>query len=62
MGYIPTMINPLLDYSYSKPGETTESGRENNLTGVNRIIVPFVACGDLSGWDSDMNYPLEVCI
>ena len=33
----------------------------NNLEGVNRIIVPFLACGDLSGFDSDKTYPLEVC-
>ncbi|CAI2165622.1 8719_t:CDS:2 [Funneliformis geosporum] len=36
--YVPTMINPLLDLSY---------GRQNNLLGPNRVIVPFIACGDL---------------
>ena len=25
-----------------------------------RLIVPFVACGDLSGWDADANYALDV--
>lgn len=34
----------------------------NSLTGVNRCIVPFVACGDLSGYDSDMTYPMEVIL
>merc|ERR1719427_1120800 len=29
----------------------------DNLTGVNRVVVPFLTCGDLSGLDSDMNYP-----
>jgi len=29
----------------------------DNLTGVNRVVVPFLTCGDLSGFDSDMNYP-----
>lgn len=29
-----------------------------SLEGVNRIIVPFVACGDLSGYDADQTYPL----
>ncbi|KAH6569877.1 hypothetical protein BASA50_003619 [Batrachochytrium salamandrivorans] len=48
-GYVPTMINPLLDLDYNF---------ENELTGVNRSIVPFMACGDLSGFDSDMTYPL----
>ena len=40
-GYVPTMINPLLDHSYTD---------FNSLTGPNRVIVPFLACGDLSGW------------
>ncbi|KNC99208.1 23S rRNA (uridine(2552)-2'-O-)-methyltransferase [Spizellomyces punctatus DAOM BR117] len=48
-GYIPTMLNPLLDLTYDE---------KNELTGVNRVIVPFVACGDLSGFDSDQTYPL----
>jgi hypothetical protein len=26
----------------------------------NKFIVPFVACGDLSGYDADQNYPLNV--
>jgi hypothetical protein len=25
-----------------------------------RIAVPFLACGDLHGWDSDANYELDV--
>ncbi|KAL5034130.1 hypothetical protein BDV3_003711 [Batrachochytrium dendrobatidis] len=48
-GYVPTMANPLLDLDYNF---------ENELTGINRCIVPFMACGDLSGFDSDMTYPL----
>lgn len=49
--YIPNMSNPLLDHKYTD---------WNQLTGSNRIIVPFLACGDLSAYDSDTNYPLEV--
>lgn len=45
------MSNPLLDHKYTD---------WNELTGSNRIIVPFLACGDLSAYDSDTNYPLEV--
>lgn len=51
-GYIPTMINPLLDHSYTD---------FNSLEGPNRFIVPFLACGDLSAYDSDMSYPLDEC-
>lgn len=32
----------------------------NSLEGVNRVIVPFLACGDLSAYDSDKSYPLNV--
>lgn len=49
-GYIPTMANPLLDHKYCD---------WNQWEGPNRIIVPFLACGDLSAYDSDMTYPLD---
>ncbi|CAJ0637959.1 4177_t:CDS:2 [Entrophospora sp. SA101] len=48
--YKPTMSNPLLDLTY---------GSENEFLGINRVIVPFITCGDLSGFDSDMTYSLE---
>ncbi|XP_031658792.1 tRNA (cytidine(32)/guanosine(34)-2'-O)-methyltransferase isoform X1 [Oncorhynchus kisutch] len=32
----------------------------NQLEGPNRIIVPFLACGDLSAFDSDRTYPLQL--
>eukprot|EP00106_Octopus_bimaculoides_P007426 XP_014774868.1 PREDICTED: putative tRNA (cytidine(32)/guanosine(34)-2'-O)-methyltransferase [Octopus bimaculoides] len=51
-GYLPNMSNPLLDQQYDVDF--------NNLTGPNRIIVPFLACGDLSGFDSDKTYPLSL--
>lgn len=31
----------------------------NQLSGVNRVLVPFIACGDLSGFDSDGFYDLK---
>ena len=52
-GYIPTMANPLLDHTYTD---------FDSLEGPNRFIVPFLACGDLSAYDSDKTYPLKVCI
>lgn len=32
-----------------------------NETGseVNRQVIPFLICGDLRGYDSDMTYPLD---
>ena len=50
-GYEPSMINPLLDHKYTD---------FNQFTGPNRYIVPFLACGDLSAYDSDKSYPLNL--
>uniref|UniRef100_A0A4W4E407 Putative tRNA (cytidine(32)/guanosine(34)-2'-O)-methyltransferase n=1 Tax=Electrophorus electricus TaxID=8005 RepID=A0A4W4E407_ELEEL len=50
--YVPNMSNPLLDHSYDVDF--------NQLEGPNRIIVPFLACGDLSAFDSDRTYPLQL--
>ena len=30
-----------------------------NLDPTSRCIVPFMVCGDLSGWDSDRTYNLD---
>ena len=49
-GYTPTMANPLLDHQYCD---------WNQWQGPDRVIVPFLACGDLSAYDSDMTYPLD---
>jgi len=48
-GYIPTMISPLLSYA----------SMDESLVGPSRTIVPFLACGSLSGYDADMSYPLR---
>lgn len=51
-GYVPNMTNPLLDQKYDLD--------VNSLEGSNRVIVPFLACGDLCAYDSDKSYPLEL--
>ncbi|XP_015272096.1 PREDICTED: putative tRNA (cytidine(32)/guanosine(34)-2'-O)-methyltransferase [Gekko japonicus] len=51
-GYVPNMSNPLLDHCYDVDF--------NQLGGPNRVIVPFLACGDLSAYDSDRTYPLQL--
>lgn len=46
------MRNPLLDQKYSDYDE---------LEGATRLIVPFIACGDLNvAPDADKTYPLEI--
>ncbi|KAI8333109.1 FtsJ-like methyltransferase-domain-containing protein [Chlamydoabsidia padenii] len=48
--YKPTMANPLLDLNYDA---------EKELVGPNQTIVPFLACGNINGYDSDLTYPLQ---
>ncbi|KAF4522525.1 hypothetical protein B566_EDAN009972 [Ephemera danica] len=50
-GFVPSMTNPLLDQ---------KEFNFDQLQGVNRTIVPFLACGDLSAYDSDTSYPLKL--
>lgn len=35
-------------------------GPDNGLVGLSNVVVPFVACGDLSGFDADKSYPLRL--
>lgn len=51
-GYIPQMIDPMVN-DVQVIAEQTDSP-------VNRSIVPFVVCGDLRNFDSDMSYSLTV--
>lgn len=50
-GYIPIMLN-LLDQQFCNV--------QDNSGGPNSMIIPFIACGDLSGFDADRSYPLEI--
>lgn len=52
-GFDPKLMTPFLN-----PGERNF----DQLTGVNRVIVPFKVCGDMSAYDSDVTYPLQVRI
>ncbi|XP_037945650.1 putative tRNA (cytidine(32)/guanosine(34)-2'-O)-methyltransferase 1 [Teleopsis dalmanni] len=51
-GYVPQMINSMTD-DIQDLLNATESV-------VNREIIPFVVCGDLRGFDSDMSYSLNL--
>ncbi|EPB66091.1 ribosomal RNA large subunit methyltransferase J [Ancylostoma ceylanicum] len=50
-GYQPTLKKAMTCPNYDE--------EVNQLTGVNRVLVPFIACGDLSGFDSDGFYDLK---
>lgn len=49
--FTPSMEKFLLDAKY---------GEGNELLGYESLVVPFVACGDLSGFDPDKSYPLDL--
>lgn len=51
-GFVPVIISG--DPSKNKEGEA--------LSDMNRIAVPFISAGDLSGLDSDMSYSLDADI
>lgn len=52
-GFDPTNFTPYLNQQYDN---------FDQLAGVNRVIVPFVVCGDLSAYDSDKTYGLTVSV
>ena len=43
------MINPFIDLSYG-------TAIDEDCGDVNRTVVPFISCGDLSMYDSDQTY------
>uniref|UniRef100_A0A1B0A632 Putative tRNA (cytidine(32)/guanosine(34)-2'-O)-methyltransferase n=1 Tax=Glossina pallidipes TaxID=7398 RepID=A0A1B0A632_GLOPL len=51
-GYIPQMINPMVDDVKVIAGATDSK--------INQELIPFVVCGDLNGFDSDMSYNLDL--
>ncbi|KAL3115925.1 hypothetical protein niasHT_007225 [Heterodera trifolii] len=52
-GYKPTLVNPILASDYNECLAQLEGP-------MNAALVPFMACGDLSGFDSDRTYPLNL--
>jgi len=60
-GFVPSMVTPMLGLAYGQPSKPVGQADEetDEGTGPKRILVPFVACGDLSGFDSDKSYALK---
>ena len=55
-GFDPANLRELLEDRARGYAEDLEAGRP--LEGPNAVMVPFLACGDLSGYDADMSYAL----
>ncbi|OMH81111.1 putative tRNA (cytidine(32)/guanosine(34)-2'-O)-methyltransferase 1 [Zancudomyces culisetae] len=51
-GYTPNLFNPMMGIPISFDPST--------MHGDNKALIPFVACGDLSGFDPETIYPLNV--
>ena len=45
---------------YANNYEPVRYGEGNKLLGPSSLVIPFVACGDLTGFDPDKSYPLEL--
>lgn len=44
---------------YKAPeGYVPSMNDDTSISAANAVIVPFLACGDLNGFDSDMSYPV----
>lgn len=56
-GFSPSQLREYLELA-SRGSEHMDC-RSAGLEGHQRVLVPFVACGDLSGYDADQSYPLD---
>ncbi|KAI6214555.1 putative tRNA (cytidine(32)/guanosine(34)-2'-O)-methyltransferase [Aphelenchoides besseyi] len=61
-GYEPNLINPvnLPDYGSLRTVYDDEKKARDDFKGINRVLVPFLCCGDMSGFDSERSHHLEV--
>lgn len=51
-GFAPAHLRTLLESNFEHHASTSDDY-------VSRCVVPFLACGDLNAWDSDMTYDLD---
>ena len=62
-GYIPPMGALMQGWDYrcsTKDTIDVENTSDEEIKGLSRCLVPFVACGDLHGFDADKSYPLQL--
>ncbi|KAJ3672541.1 hypothetical protein LUZ60_007262 [Juncus effusus] len=58
-GFDEKDLHRLLEKVGSPCGLNDFDCRSGWLEGGNKVYIPFLACGDLSGYDSDRSYPLS---
>lgn len=57
-GFNPKDLHHLLEKVGTPTGADDLDCSSGWLEGPNKVYIPFLACGDLSGFDSDRSYPL----
>ncbi|XP_022767684.1 uncharacterized protein LOC111312031 isoform X2 [Durio zibethinus] len=57
-GFNPKDLHHLLEMVGSPSGGDDLDCGSEWLEGPTKVYIPFLACGDLSGYDSDRSYPL----
>ncbi|CAB69851.1 cell division-like protein [Arabidopsis thaliana] len=57
-GFNPRDLHRLLEKVGSPSGGSDLDCSSGWLEGPNKVYIPFLACGDLTGYDSDRSYPL----
>ncbi|CAN7037131.1 unnamed protein product [Brassica oleracea var. botrytis] len=57
-GFHPRDLHRLLEKVGSPSGGSHLDCSSGWLEGPNKVYIPFLACGDLTGYDSDRSYPL----
>jgi len=57
VGFLPARLRAVLS---DVAAAHDEGGGEEDMEacGINDVVIPFMACGDLSGWDADQSYAL----
>ncbi|XP_068634970.1 uncharacterized protein [Aristolochia californica] len=57
-GFNENDLHQLLEKVGTPSGEDNLDCSSGRLEGPNKVYIPFLACGDLRGYDSDRSYPL----
>lgn len=58
-GFEPSHLSRILEERAVSHTESDGTGAVGTMSWPNDVLVPFLACGDLSGYDADQSYALD---
>lgn len=58
-GFEPSHLSRILEERAVAHTESDGTGAVGTMSWPNDVLVPFLACGDLSGYDADQSYALD---